>query len=102
MHQFVRFADLLIIHLNLRRSPLLQCFLAKKIVEFLDYMPFKSATASLADRLYHVRIISGLTQKQVAANVKCDESNLRLIELGKRTPGKRMLQKILHFIAAPV
>jgi len=76
--------------------------MARKIIEYLEYVPFETAKASLADRLCNARMICGLTQRQVATYLECDESNLRLIELGKRIPGKRMLEKILHFIATPV
>lgn len=72
--------------------------MAKKIVEFLDYMPFDLATDSLADRLYHARMVSGFTQSQIALKLNCDVSNLRYIELGRRRPHEPLHVKILEFI----
>lgn len=74
--------------------------LAKKIIQFLGYIPFKEEGVSLGKQLYFARLLSGKTQEQVAANIGCDESNLRYIELDKRKPGKRILIKIQIFIDA--
>lgn len=72
--------------------------LAKRIIQFLGYIPFKEESLSLGRKLYFARLISGKTQEQVASKIGCDESNLRCIELDKRRPGKRIMLKIQRFI----
>lgn len=74
--------------------------LAKRIIRFLGYVPFKDQGVSLGKKLHFARLLSGKTQEQVAIRIGCDESNLRQIELDKRRPGKRTLLKIERFIEA--
>ena len=70
---------------------------AKRIIEFLGYVPFQNHE-SLAKRLYLARLISGKTQEQVSNEPGVDESNLRLIELGARTPFLKTREKIERFV----
>lgn len=72
--------------------------LAKRIIQFLGYLPFQDEAVSIGKKLYFARLISGKTQEQVAVKIGCDESNLRYIELDKRRPGKRTIVKIQNFI----
>jgi transcriptional regulator with XRE-family HTH domain len=72
--------------------------LAKKIINFIGYMPFTQEGVSLGRKLYYARLISGKTQRQVAAKIGCDESNLRRIELDSRNPRKTTSLKIQRFI----
>ena len=74
--------------------------LARKIIQFLGYIPFNGEGLSLGKKLYYARLLSGKTQEQVAAKIGCDESNLRYIELDRRRPGNRTLLKIQRFIDA--
>jgi transcriptional regulator with XRE-family HTH domain len=74
-----------------------QARLAKRIIHFLGYLPFKTEDLSIGSKLYHARLISGMTQEQVAKEIGCDESNLRYIELGLRNPGIKTLRKIECF-----
>lgn len=74
--------------------------LAKGIIRFLGYLPFKDEEVSLGKKLHFARLLSGKTQEQVAIRIGCDESNLRQIELDKRKPGKKILLKIERFIDA--
>jgi transcriptional regulator with XRE-family HTH domain len=61
-------------------------------------MPFTHEGVSLGRKLYYARLISGKTQRQVAAKIGCDESNLRRIESDTRKPGKSTSLKIQRFI----
>ncbi|MCC7465778.1 MAG: helix-turn-helix domain-containing protein [Saprospiraceae bacterium] len=70
---------------------------AKRIIEFLGYVPFQNPE-SLAKRLYLARLISGKTQEEVSKEIGVDESNLRLIELGVRTPFRKTREKIEWFL----
>jgi len=72
--------------------------LAKRIIQFLGYCHLKNET--LGQELYFARLVSGMTQEQVAKLIGCDESNLRQIELNKRNPRKKVLDKIQNFISA--
>lgn len=72
--------------------------LAKLIIDFLGYFPFPTKDISFGKQLYHARMITGKTQKQVAALIGCDTSNLRLIELDKRKPNTRVCGQIQGFI----
>jgi transcriptional regulator with XRE-family HTH domain len=74
-----------------------QARLAKRIINFLGYLPFMTEDLSIGSKLYHARLISGMTQEQVAKEIGCDESNLRYIELGLRNPGLKTLRKIECF-----
>ncbi len=77
-----------------------QARLAKRIIKFIGYLPFNTEDLSIGRKLYLARLISGQTQEQVAAEIGCDESNLRYIELDKRKTGKQTMSKIQGFIEA--
>ncbi len=70
---------------------------ANRIIVFLRYVPFQESE-SLAKRLYIARMVSGKTQEQVSKEMGVDESNLRLVELGVRTPFRKTRQKIERFV----
>ncbi len=72
--------------------------LAKSAIDYLGYNPFLGEEHSLGKQLYHARLITGKTQKEVAEVLGCDESNLRYIELGQRKPQPETLGKILGYI----
>jgi transcriptional regulator with XRE-family HTH domain len=72
--------------------------MTKRIIEFLGYAPTNENQSSLGERLRHAREILGHTQKQAAKRMRCDESNIRYIELGKRTPRQKTSQKIEKYI----
>ena len=72
--------------------------LAKAIIAFLGFCPLQNK--SLGKELKYARLITGKTQRQVAEMIGCDASNLRYIELGKRKPTLKTLEKIRGFINA--
>ena len=75
-----------------------QARLAKKIIQFLGYVPPIGSEASLGKRLRQARQILGHSQEQAARRMRCDESNIRQIELGKRDPGMKVCRKIERYI----
>ncbi len=79
-----------------------QARLAKRVIQFLGYFPFKTEDLSIGSGLHLARLVCGKTQKQVAELIGCDASNLRYIELDKRRPGKQTLAKIQGFIATAI
>lgn len=68
------------------------------MIDFLGYMPFMNDSLSLGKRLHYARLISGKTQRQVAAEIGCDASNFRRIELDQRVPQRETRGKIQDFI----
>ena len=72
--------------------------LAKKIIQFLGYVPAFGAQKTVGKRLRQARQILGHTQEQAAKMMRCDESNIRYIELGKRNPQIDTCQKIERYI----
>ncbi len=72
---------------------------AKRIIEFIGYFPFAHDGCSIGKQLYYARLVSGKTQKEVAAIIGCDVSNLRCIELDQRKPGMETREKIENFIS---
>lgn len=71
---------------------------AATIIVFLGYFPFSSSDLSLGKQLYYARLIMGKTQKEVAALLSCDESNLRCIERDDRKPQPATRKKIQMLI----
>jgi transcriptional regulator with XRE-family HTH domain len=72
--------------------------LAKKIICFLGYVPPNNKQSSLGEKLRQARQILGHTQEQTARRLCCDESNIRLIELGERNPRMKTFKKIERYI----
>lgn len=70
----------------------------KSIVSFLGYIPSEWKEGSLGNRLHYARLIAGLNLEQLAKKIGCDESNLRVIELDKRTPRNETFVKLTEFI----
>jgi transcriptional regulator with XRE-family HTH domain len=73
--------------------------LAKKIVAFLGYLPFQDKGCPIGKQLYLARLVLGHTQEQAARKMKCDESNIRYIELEKRTPKPKTYSLIQEYVA---
>ncbi|MFN0214168.1 MAG: multiprotein-bridging factor 1 family protein [Saprospiraceae bacterium] len=71
---------------------------AKTIIDFIGYIPFNVEDCSLGKQLYYARLITGKTQREVAAEIGCDSSNLRYIELGLGIPQSKTREKIDRFI----
>lgn len=71
---------------------------AKAVINFLGYFPFTGDDHSFGEQLYYARLITGQTQRQVADQIGCDESNLRYIELGQRNPQPKTLKKIQEYV----
>ncbi|MCG3165577.1 MAG: hypothetical protein POELPBGB_01345 [Bacteroidia bacterium] len=69
-----------------------------KIISFLGYIPTDWKEGSLGKQLRYARLITGLNQEQLAQRIGCDETNLRVIELDKRTPREETLRKLTEFI----
>lgn len=72
--------------------------LAGRIIKFLGYVPIMEKQTSIGERLRQARQILGHTQEQAAKRMRCDESNIRYIELGKRKPMADTSQKIERYI----
>lgn len=72
--------------------------LAKRIIHFLEYLPFNEDFLPIGRKLYFARLVSGKTQSQVAKLIGCDTSNLRYIELDQRQPQSKTRKKILDYI----
>lgn len=72
--------------------------MSMRIIRFIGYNPFKTLEVNIGTQLFEARMILGDTQSQVAYALRCDESNLRYIELGVRTPSKRIHAKILSYV----
>jgi len=64
----------------------------------LGYFPSMGKPESLGERLRQARQILGHSQEQAAKRMRCDESNIRQIELGKRDPGMKVCRKIERYI----
>jgi transcriptional regulator with XRE-family HTH domain len=75
-----------------------QARLAKKIIQFLGYVPSIGSQASLGKRLRQARQILGHSQEMAGKRMGCDESNIRQIELGQRNPMSHTEQKIEKYI----
>lgn len=73
---------------------------SKAIIDFIGYVPFKLEDCSLGKRLYYARLMTGKTQRQVSEMIGCDESNLRFIELGQRTPLEKIREKVHDYTKA--
>ena len=71
---------------------------AKAIIALLGYFPFEFDNLSLGRQLYYARLVSGMTQKQTAKLIGCDESNLRHIELDQRKPQAKIREGIQEYI----
>ncbi|MCB0575002.1 MAG: helix-turn-helix transcriptional regulator [Saprospiraceae bacterium] len=70
--------------------------LSKAIIAFLGFCPHEGK--SPGKELKCARLITGKTQREVAEMIGCDASNLRYIELDKRKPQPKTLEKIQDFI----
>jgi len=75
-----------------------QARMTKRIIQFLGYVPILGKCESLNERLFRARQILGHTQEQAAKKMRCDESNIRQIESGKRHPRVETSQKIERYI----
>ncbi|HZV43097.1 MAG TPA: helix-turn-helix transcriptional regulator [Saprospiraceae bacterium] len=75
-----------------------QVRMVKRITQFLGYFPSMGKPESLGERLRQARQILGHSQEQAAKRMRCDESNIRQIELGKRDPGMKVCRKIERYI----
>ena len=71
---------------------------AKKIIQFLGYVPSKGKPEPIGESLRQARQILGHSQEQAAKRMGCDESNIRQIELGKRQPRLNTSRKIERYI----
>ncbi|MCB0526096.1 MAG: helix-turn-helix transcriptional regulator [Saprospiraceae bacterium] len=72
--------------------------MAKRIIEFLGYVPIYENTQSFEGRLYLTRMITGKTQAQVAKEILVDQTTLRRVELGSQKPVRKTREKIEAFI----
>jgi len=72
--------------------------MAKKIIQFLGYVPSIGEQELIGEKLRQARQILGHTQEEAAKKMCCDESNIRQIELGKRHPRQEISRKIERYI----
>jgi len=75
-----------------------QVRMVKRIIQFLGYFPSIGKPESLGERLRQARQILGHSQEQAARRMRCDESNIRQIELGIRQPRLNISRKIDRYI----
>jgi DNA-binding XRE family transcriptional regulator len=71
---------------------------AKRIIEFLGYVPRVAVSDSLGSNLRMARQVSGLTQRQAAKTIGCDPLTLRLVELGIRKSHPKTHDRIQSYI----
>ena len=72
--------------------------LAKRIIQFLGYVPSIGEQKSIGENLRQARQILGHTQEQAAKRMRCDESNIRQIELGRQYPMAKTCWKVERYI----
>ena len=79
-----------------RTSPLIQFMPA--IIKFLGYNPIPNDHTTNAGKILALRSLLGVNQEGMSKVLQVDESSIRSWEQGKRTPSKRMQQKINYFL----
>jgi DNA-binding XRE family transcriptional regulator len=72
--------------------------LAKKIIEFLGYMPFELSYGSLGQRLFGARLIAGLSHKKLGTIIKVDPKTIAQIEKDSCVPYQVTISKCERFI----
>lgn len=72
--------------------------LAKRIIEFIGYVPFDGYEQSIGRQLYLARLVSGMTQRQVAKKIGCNSSSVRYIELDQRRLQYRLRLSVTEFV----
>ena len=79
-----------------RTSPLIQFM--PVIIKFLGYNPIPKDHSTNAGKILALRSLLGVKQEGMSKVLQVDESSIRSWEQGKRTPSKRMQQKINYFL----
>src|SRR4030095_2778598 len=69
------------------------------VIRFLGYDPHR-APRSFSERLTAIRRTLGLSQKAMAERLGIDTGTLRNCESGRRSPSKRLQQKIGYFLSS--
>lgn len=78
-----------------RVSPILRAI--PKIVEFLEYAPGLFKATTLEERIRMTRKLLGLSQKQVARNLRIDPSTLGWWEKDQREPSRKLKKRLEEF-----
>ena len=69
---------------------------AKKILEFIGYIPIDWFDAPTHMKLRYVRMITGNTQRQLAHQLKCDSTVVQKLEAALRIPNSYVRKLILE------
>lgn len=73
---------------------------AKKIIQFIGYIPSDWRYKSFGEKIKYARWVMGINQRELAEMLNCDCSHLHIVELNKRIPEKTIKEKLLEFIAS--
>ena len=71
-----------------------------KVIAFLGYEPYSTASGSFGERLLACRRSMGLSQKELADRMGIDPSTLGKWERGGRPPSKKVMARVRAFLAA--
>lgn len=69
-----------------------------KIIDFLGYLPIEFDTSTLTGRIKEYRYKHGLTQEDLALNLKINESTVYHIEKGTHKPSVKTLTRLLEML----
>lgn len=72
--------------------------LAKRIIEYIGYIPDAWTKAPVSEQLYYTRQVQGITYRQLAKELGLDASTIREFENETRTSSQKTLSKILDYI----
>ena len=70
---------------------------AKRILEFMEYVPNEWRDAPFHKRLFYSRMITGKTQRQVASEIGLDLSTIQFAERSKRNTIHKTRRKIFDY-----
>lgn len=70
----------------------------KRIIEFIGYIPETWKKAPISKQLYYARQIKGVTQRQLAKEIKIDATTILEFESELRKPSLKTLKKVKVFI----
>ena len=71
---------------------------AKRIIGFLGYVPLDWRKAPIHKQLYYARLVSGMTQRDVAERLGLDFTTIQFFEKAKRKPAANTEQHLVTFI----